>query len=178
MIEIILGGSFPGTFAEYGLLGFIIHFIIRFSLGNFEEEMGWRGFAQHRLQNKYSPLKMSLMIAIPHATWHLPMFLIEYGSIDLTNFLVYTIMVIFLTFIITWLYAKTESVFLAGLLHTTFNESSLFLSLSTNLGDIILLITVAIVGIILIRFFTPDKTSIEILDEYRASDNLTLETGL
>jgi len=129
-IELMLGESFPNTIAAYGFIGFIFHYLNRLLLGNYEEEIGWRGFAQHHLQKRQSPIKMSLIIGLPHAIWHIPMFLIESGSIDLLDFLLYTIRVIIFTFLATWLYSKTQSVLLTALLHVTVNESSLFLAVN------------------------------------------------
>ncbi len=160
-IELMLGESFPNTIAEYGLIGFIFHYLSRLLLGNYEEEIGWRGFAQHHLQKTYSPIKMSLIIGVPHAIWHIPMFLIESGSIDLLIFLIYTIRVIFFTFLVTWLYSKTQSVLLTALLHVTVNESSLFLAVNTIQGILILMVIIAIIGIILILFFAENRTNVD-----------------
>lgn len=159
-IELILGESFPNTIAEYGLIGFIFHYLSRLLLGNYEEEMGWRGFAQHHLQKTQSPIKMSLIIGLPHAIWHVPMFLIEDGSIDLLVFLIYTIRVLILTFLITWLYSKTQSVLLTALLHVTVNESSIFLATNTIQGLFILMVILAVVGIILILIFAENRTNV------------------
>lgn len=160
-IELTLGESFPNTIAQYGFIGFIFHFLNRLLLGNYEEEIGWRGFAQHHLQNTQSPIKMSLIIGLPHAVWHIPMFLIESGSIDLLEFLLYTIRVVIFTFLVTWLYSKTQSVLLSALLHVTVNECSLFLAPSTIQGLIILMVIIGIFGIILILFFAENKANEE-----------------
>ena len=159
-IELMLGGSFPNTIAAYGLIGFLFHYMNRLLLGNYEEEIGWRGFAQHHLQKRQSPIKISLIIGLPHAIWHIPMFLIESGSIDWLDFLVYTIRVIIFTFLATWLYSKTQSVLLTALLHVTVNECSLFLAVSTIQGIFILMVIIGVVGIILILFFAENRTNV------------------
>jgi len=160
-IELILEEPFPNTIAEYGLIGFIFHYLNRLLLGNYEEEIGWRGFGQHHLQKRQSPIKMSLIIGLPHAIWHIPVFLIESGSIDMLDFLIYTIRVIILTFLVTWLYSKTQSVLLTALLHVTVNECSLFLATSTIQGLFILMVIIGIIGIILILFFAENRTNVE-----------------
>ena len=159
-IELMLGETFPSIILEIGLIGFILHYLNRLLLGNYEEEIGWRGFAQHHLQKTQSPIKMSLIIGLPHAIWHVPMFLIEDGSIDLLVFLIYTIRVVILTFLVTWLYSKTQSVLLTALLHVTVNESSVFLAANTIQGIFILMVILAVVGIILILFFAENRTNV------------------
>ncbi len=160
-IELMLGESFPSIITQYGLIGFIFHYLNRLLLGNYEEEIGWRGFAQHHLQKTQSPIIMSLIIGLPHAIWHIPMFLIESGSIDLLDFLLYTIRVVILTFLVTWLYSKTQSVLLTALLHVTANECSLFLATSTIQGLLILMVIIGIIGFILILFFAENRANIE-----------------
>ena len=164
-IELMLGESFPNTIAAYGLIGFIFHYLNRLLLGNYEEEIGWRGFAQHHLQKRQSPIKMSLIIGLPHAIWHIPMFLIESGSIDLLDFLIYTIRVIIFTFLATWLYSKTQSVLLTALLHVTVNESSLFLAVNTIQGIFILMVIIGVIGIILILFFAENRKNVDDIAE-------------
>ena len=159
-IELMLGESFPNTIAAYGVIGFIFHYLIRLLLGNYEEEIGWRGFAQHHLQKRQSPIKMSLIIGLPHAIWHIPMFLINSGSIDWLDFLIYTIRVIIFTFLATWLYSKTQSVLLTALLHVTVNECSLFLATNTIQGIFILMVIIAIVGFILVLFFAENRRKV------------------
>ncbi|MHA1509534.1 MAG: CPBP family intramembrane glutamic endopeptidase [Promethearchaeota archaeon] len=161
-IELMLGESFPNTIAEYGLIGFIFHYMSRLLLGNYEEEIGWRGFAQHHLQKTQSPIKMSLTIGLPHAIWHIPMFLIEDGSIDLLVFLIYAIRVVIFTFLATWLYSKTQSVLLTAILHVTVNESSLFLAVNTIQGIFILMVILAVVGIILVLFLGENRTKADV----------------
>ena len=164
-IELMLGESFPNTITAYGLIGFIFHYLNRLLLGNYEEEIGWRGFAQHHLQKRQSPIKMSLIIGLPHAIWHIPMFLIESGSIDWLDFLIYTIRVIIFTFLATWLYSKTQSVLLTALLHVTVNESSLFLAVNTIQGIFILMVIIGVIGIILILFFAENRKNVDDIAE-------------
>jgi membrane protease YdiL (CAAX protease family) len=41
--------------------------------GPMQEELGWRGFALPRLQDRYSPLVANLLLGVLVAVWHLPL---------------------------------------------------------------------------------------------------------
>jgi membrane protease YdiL (CAAX protease family) len=43
-------------------------------IGGYGEELGWRGFALERLQQRYGPLGGALLLALLWAGWHLPTF--------------------------------------------------------------------------------------------------------
>lgn len=43
-------------------------------LGGGLEEIGWRGFAQPKLQKKCSPLMAALLVGVLWAAWHAPLF--------------------------------------------------------------------------------------------------------
>lgn len=44
-------------------------------LGPLSEELGWRGYAQDRLQSRWSPQLAGVIVGIAWAFWHLPLFL-------------------------------------------------------------------------------------------------------
>lgn len=44
-------------------------------IGPISEELGWRGYAQTRLQTRWNPLVSGLVVGIVWALWHLPLFL-------------------------------------------------------------------------------------------------------
>ena len=45
-------------------------------LGPLSEELGWRGYAQTRLQTRWNPFVSGVVVGIVWAFWHLPLFLI------------------------------------------------------------------------------------------------------
>jgi membrane protease YdiL (CAAX protease family) len=97
---------------------FAVFFILQFS-----EELGWRGYALDRLQNRWNALTSSLMLGVVWALWHLPMFLSNgFGQHD--NHLPYgqfSITIILTTVLITWLQNNTNgSLVPAFVMHAMF----------------------------------------------------------
>jgi CAAX protease family protein len=48
--------------------------LLVFLVNGFGEETGWRGFALLRLQERFGPVKGTLLLALIWAAWHTPMF--------------------------------------------------------------------------------------------------------
>lgn len=71
------------------------------------EEPGWRGFALPRLQQRYTPVRATLLLGLLWGLWHLPI-----GP----QTLLWTVP---LAFFYTWLYNRTHSVVLCVLLHAS-----------------------------------------------------------
>lgn len=66
-----------GDFARFsGLpeLGLPTVVLLVFLIGGYGEELGWRGFALERLQQRFGPLGGALLLALLWAGWHLPTF--------------------------------------------------------------------------------------------------------
>lgn len=51
-------------------------FLTYFFTGGANEEWGWRGFALDRLQNRWGPLRASILLGVIWGLWHLPLFFI------------------------------------------------------------------------------------------------------
>jgi len=90
------------------------------------EEPGWRGFALPRMQKQYGALWGTLLLGVLWSCWHLPDFLTASKgggqstvfTTFLTNFPIFTLAVVSLAVIMTWLYNHTGgSVFIAILAH-------------------------------------------------------------
>ena len=90
------------------------------------EEAGWRGFALPRLQKNHGPIKGSLILGIIWNFWHLPLwFLSGYAGLDLLNYiLAFSVSIISLTFLLTWISSKTpNSLIPIVMAHFSFNAS-------------------------------------------------------
>ena len=86
------------------------------------EELGWRGFAQPRLQAHYGPLAGSLILGAAAALWHLPNAVL--GSGGLRIFALQVVVVIMMWVLGTWFYNHNRgSVLIVALFHAAINTS-------------------------------------------------------
>jgi len=84
--------------------------------GPVAEEPGWRGFAQPRLQSKWSPLASTAVLGVLITGWHLPLVLMPQFDLGLPD-LASTVAV---TFWYAWLFNRTGgSVLLTIIAHVT-----------------------------------------------------------
>ena len=97
------------------------------------EEIGWRGFALPRLQERFNSLTASLILGGLWAAWHLPNAFIPGLGFYLTAFPVFLVYVVSMTVLFTWLANCTRgSVWIAWLFHAAINVSGGFLFIGDN----------------------------------------------
>lgn len=108
----------------------LVVFVLQLLLFQLAEEIGWTGFLQDRWQDRYSPLKLSAMVALPWAVWHLPDFFVDEGLgieqlVTAPVFLVIEFIALFFArVLIVWLYDRTgRSVLLVAIFHASFDAS-------------------------------------------------------
>lgn len=90
------------------------------------EEAGWRGFALPRLQETHGPIKASLILGFVWNFWHLPLWVLSgYSGLDLLIYvLTFSVSIISLTFLLTWISRKTpNSLIPIVIAHFSFNAS-------------------------------------------------------
>jgi membrane protease YdiL (CAAX protease family) len=90
------------------------------------EEAGWRGFALPRLQETHGPVKSSLILGLAWSFWHLPLwFFSGYSGLDLLIYiLAFSVSIVSLTFLLTWISSKTpNSLVPIVIAHFSFNVS-------------------------------------------------------
>ena len=95
------------------------------------EEVGFMGFLQARWQNRFGPLKASLLVTIPFAIYHLPNIVVESGlglaqlHVALAFLVVLAVLQLFGRVVMMWLYNVTgSSVLLVGLWHASFDATT------------------------------------------------------
>lgn len=70
-INFLLGNPFDFSLFLTQLPSFLPLILI----GPLSEELGWRGFAQTRLQTRWNPLVSGVVVGMVWALWHLPLFM-------------------------------------------------------------------------------------------------------
>src|SRR5262245_50878184 len=99
----------------------------------FGEEIGWRGFALPRLQQRCGPMRGTLILATLHGLWHVPALLVPgfvSGSTFSLPFIIgWIATVVAATFLYTWIFNHTGgSLLIAILVHAGSNASSSLLT--------------------------------------------------
>jgi membrane protease YdiL (CAAX protease family) len=112
-----------------------------FYSGGINEEGGWRGFAQRRLQGRYCPLAVNLLLWVYLVLWHIPNDIIQYreGGYLLFRFGLYPS----ITILFGWIYNRTQGSILApALFHASMNSMNTLQEAvpGTNAGFVILIL--------------------------------------
>ena len=108
----LLGSPVDWSLAGDRLPAYLSTFVFVLFLGGALEEPGWRGFGLPVLQERYSPLRATLILGLVWGVWHIPV----YGPAGFVVPLV-------LAFFYTLLWNATRSVGLCILLHASFTPA-------------------------------------------------------
>lgn len=120
-IAFLFGGDLPkfSSISFIAALGIFIGYLLRTSG---VEELGFRGFAQHNMRKKFGPVRTSIVIGVLWFFWHLPLYLWISGVSQFGKNLVTGVLTqVAITFLFTWVYDRTQSIFLPMLLHASIN---------------------------------------------------------
>lgn len=112
---------------------FINAFFISIVFGGIEE-IGWRGILQPSLTKRFSLIVSNFIIGIIWALWHLPLFFVPGTSHYGNQFLFYGLAAIGYSSFLTWLYAKSNSIFLCILFHAAINATAA-IGLSVSMSE-------------------------------------------
>ena len=120
--SVFLGVNLPLALLVHWTLLFTVFFpqaVFIILTGAFAEELGWRGFALPRLQQRYGPIPGSIILGTLHGLWHLPAFFTRLlGPFNLTYYAGFLFAAIAATFLFTWIFNHTKgSVLIATLAH-------------------------------------------------------------
>lgn len=124
-----IGQPLPDA-ADFGRMGGIadlppaLLFLALIPLNGYAEEVGWRGFALPRLQQGRSALVASVLLALPWALWHLPMFAVleSYRGMEPAMFPGFLLGLACGSLVLAWLYnGSGGSLLLVALYHGGLN---------------------------------------------------------
>ena len=88
------------------------------------EEIGWRGFFQPALEEKFPFFAAGFITGVVWAVWHFPLWFIQNANQSSMNFLSFLLGCIVMAFVFAALYKLTKSVFACILLHAWSNVLS------------------------------------------------------
>lgn len=132
---------------------FITFFSMLLYSGGINEESGWRGFAQKRLQVKYSPLVANLILWFLMVIWHIPNDIVQYRS---SGYILMRIALYpFIAIMFGWIYNRTKGSILApAVFHASMNSMNPLMGIFpiTTAGNF-LLIGFAVIVIICDRMW-------------------------
>jgi membrane protease YdiL (CAAX protease family) len=105
---------------EVGIVGALIVWTLSFGLG---EELGWRGFAQGKLEHRHSFLRSAVILGIIWALWYLPYFFYRdtFIAMGLRMFPFYLLNIIPGAILLAWLYKRTQSILAVSVWHGLFD---------------------------------------------------------
>ena len=120
----VLRGAAPAAMAST----FAFYLVLGFFSGPLFEEPGWRGFALPRLEQAWGPLVGTLVLGVLWGAWHLPQFLVpewaaENGGADAITIAAFLVLVVVLSPLLTWVYNRTGSLWMAMVTHAGINAS-------------------------------------------------------
>jgi membrane protease YdiL (CAAX protease family) len=162
LLDILLGGQGAHLEARLrsNLLSILPLAVFTVFFGPFPEELGWRGYALDRLQEKHSALVSSLLLGTAWAMWHLPLFLIEgtYQNglgLGSPSFWLYAGVMIPQSILMTWIYNHTQrSTLSAVLFHFMINFVGELFALSAR-ADLYQVGVWAIAAICVVVYWRP-----------------------
>ncbi len=144
-VHVLLGGTVPQfpllRENQHMVLMAFIFFLLPWQSSAFLEEIGFRGYALEKLQNKFGPLVGTLILGTFFGAWLLPEFFqtdsVQYAMGGLRFYPWFILTEIGWSILMTWVYNNTgKSSLIAGyLFHTAFNTWSLILLTNAIPGE-------------------------------------------
>jgi membrane protease YdiL (CAAX protease family) len=116
LLSAVVSSNFAPQFLVYGIAAGLI--------AGYCEEIGWTGFAYPRMQTRFGALSGALLLGVLWALWHLPVVdalgaASPHGAAWPAFFASFAVVLVALRVLIAWLYANTQSVLGAQMLHAS-----------------------------------------------------------
>ncbi|PJF29566.1 MAG: CPBP family intramembrane metalloprotease [Phototrophicales bacterium] len=135
---------------DIGIIGAIALWIATYGFG---EEIGWRGFAFHRLYHRIGFIRSALLIGILWGVWHLPFFLYKdnFMALGMGGFLVYIMSITMGSIVLSWLYDKSQqSILIVAIWHALFDFVSAS-PIADGMGNMVISMIIVMWAISILR---------------------------
>lgn len=131
-------------------------------LGGGMEEAGWRYILQPALDKKYGFILSSIIVSVIWAVWHLPLFYLVGTSQYQTNFWLFAIDIVGLTFALGAIRKISNNVFLCVFFHCLHNAGSVtFNTYDTLFGNLLSMILLVTLSIIAVYFYEQKRVNVK-----------------
>lgn len=141
-------------FPNFDLLTFFIYNLVLFGFG---EEVGWRGFALPRLQDKFNALASSTILTLFWVLWHWPLFFYRpgYTSMDFAGIFGWVFSLFTGSILLTWLFNSSRaSILICAIFHSTID-----IAFTTDFADKSIInymgFVITVWGVLTIIIFNP-----------------------
>lgn len=135
---------------DIGIIGAIALWIATYGFG---EEIGWRGFAFHRLHHRMGFIRSTLLIGILWGLWHLPFFLYKdnFMALGIGGFVLYIVSITMGSIVLSWLYHQSgQSILIVAIWHALFDFVSAS-PIADGMGNMVINMTIVIWAIGILR---------------------------
>ena len=163
-LHVLFGGAMPSIPAlNFPFTTVLFALVVTLVMGVLfnTEEVAWRGYALPRLQARHGALAAALLVAVPEALLHLPLFwnkdIAFYQSVGIVAFTVFSIA---LSVVYAWLFNNTRgSLVLVTLLHASQNAWANLLSDNTARPFIFTVALLVVLAVVVAAAFGPARLS-------------------
>jgi len=121
LVHVVVFGASLDLGAINPLWFYPVAVVVVFLVGGGQEELGWRGFAQPALQERYSAVTASLGVGVVWALWHVPLFFVPGSPQGDLPFVPYVVAILASSVVLAWLYNASGSVLVPMLYHGGIN---------------------------------------------------------
>lgn len=97
------------------LAGFILQTVVGCASTNLWEEVAWMGFVQARLQSRHNVIVAAVITSVLFTLQHVPLFVMQDMGVLIP--VLFFVLVIPFRALMAWLYNRTDSLFITGLVH-------------------------------------------------------------
>ena len=146
VIRLLDGQVYPVFFSYHPAWMIVTSFAYAFFSNGVLEEFGWRGYVLPRFQARWNALASSLILGVLWIAWHAGQWFVPGSNLYQRDFWLWSLGMILLTIIMTWIFNNTKgSVLAAALFHGMINTGVFAFLLDWRYYVIELLVVVLIV---------------------------------